>query len=89
MSGRYIELADGTEYQNGECGYADGTLVCWLPSDTEMVSAFSAFSNPEKTSHIAFHYGDMQTEYDDFTDLRGIHRDYDEQIVIQLRKGET
>ena len=87
MSERYLVLADGTELDRCECGYSQGTLVCWLPSDMDLRIAFDAFSDPAKTSHIVFHYGSMQTEYDGYTELCSLHRDYDRQIVIFLQRG--
>ena len=86
MSGRYLVLADGTEFDRSECGFSEGTLVCWLPSDTDLRTAFDAFSDPNKTSHIVFHYGEMQTAYDNCTEFRSLHRDYDNRVVIYLQK---
>lgn len=87
MSERYIKLADGTIYENGECGYADGILWCYLPVGTDMKTAFADFSEPTKTEHIVFHYGVMESEYDGFTDIRLCMIGYDGDVRVQLFKG--
>ena len=46
-----LVLKDGTEYIDGECGYADRRLWCWL-KNTTFAKAFADFSNPEKTKEI-------------------------------------
>lgn len=87
MSGRYLVLADNTTYDGGECGYAEGVLWCYLPPGTDMKQAFLDFSDTTKTERIVFHYGEMQSEYEHFTDMRLCMIDYDGQVKIQLMKG--
>lgn len=87
MSGRYTVLADETEYDGAECGYSEGVLWVYLPAEVNMTSAFMDFSNPEKTQAITFHYGDMSTEYTGFTDFRGIMKNLDGKMSVQLQRG--
>jgi hypothetical protein len=51
MAETKIVLKDGTEYLDGECGYSNRHLWCWL-KNTNMVDAFTDFSDPEKTKEI-------------------------------------
>lgn len=87
MNGRYTELADGTKYQGAECGYSEGVLWCFIPGGADFLQVFQDFANPEKTSRIEFHYGEMTDEYTGFTDFRGAMKNLDGKISVQLRKG--
>lgn len=87
MKDRYILQADGTRYDEGECGYSDGSLWCFLPSNTDQVSAFADFSDKNKTKHILFHYGIMDDEYDDFTEIILIKKNLDDKVYVELVKG--
>lgn len=87
MTGRYTVLNDGTEYPEAECGYSEGVLWCFIPESANFAQVFMDFASPEKTQHIVFHFGEMQAEYDGFTDFRGAMKNSDGRISVQLRKG--
>lgn len=86
MNGRKITLADGTEYQEGECGYADGVLWCYLPTAVNFTEAFLNFNDPEKTATITFTYGEMTDTHEGFTDLQAIMKTFDGKINVSLKK---
>lgn len=86
MSGRKIILADGTEYDKGECGYADGVLWCYLPTGIGLAKAFLDFSSHGKTETIVFTYGEMSDTYNGFTDLQGLMKTYDGKINVSLKR---
>lgn len=86
MDGRAIRLADGTEYPGGECGYAEKSLWCYFPAETNLSNVFLDFSNKDKTAKVTFLYGEMQDDYEGFTDFRGLMRDADEKIRALLLK---
>lgn len=86
MAGRKLVLADGTEYSEGECGYAEGVLWCYLPQGTGMNEAFTVFSDKNKTNRIIFHYGEMQDEHIGFTDLTGVIKNADGQLSVRLMR---
>lgn len=71
MDGRRLILNDGTTLERGEAGYAEGFLWCYIPNFT-MQQAASLFLDSDKTEKIIFQYGDMQDEYDGFTNCVSI-----------------
>jgi hypothetical protein len=85
-TGRRLILSDGTVLENGECGYADGRLWCWVSGMT-MAEAAEMFFDPGRTDHIVFEYGEMSDEYDGFTTCTGISIDSDGKISVCLTKG--
>ena len=85
MTGRRLILADGTTFENGEAGYADGNLWCWIPHCT-MQTAVNIFMNPNKTKHIVFQYGDMEDVYDGFTNCTNVMVDTDGRASVCLTK---
>ena len=87
MNGRKITLADGTVYDEGECGFADGVLWCYLPTGIDLTQAFMSFANPEKTSTIVFSYGEMSDTYNGFTDMQGIMKTYDGKVNVSLKRA--
>ena len=66
MEGRRLILNDGTTIENGEAGCADGSLWCYLPGYT-MQQAASLFFDAAKTAKIIFQYGNMEDEYNGYT----------------------
>lgn len=73
MADSVLKLKDGTIYTDGDCGYADGRLWCWL-KQTNFAQAFADFSNPAKTGEIHLFHGTHETIYSGFTELDVIKR---------------
>ena len=73
-TGRRIILKDKTVYENGECGYAEGCLWCYVPGVTA-ADVLPKFLNPSATKHIVFEYGEMSDVYDGFTELVSVLTD--------------
>ena len=84
-AGRRLILMDGTQIEDGSCGYADRRLWCYVKNYT-MPQAAQVFLDPSKTGKIIFQYGDMSDEYDGFTYCTNIFLDED-QVSVCLRKG--
>jgi len=81
-----IVLNDGTEYIGATCGFSDGVVVCFIP-EGKMTDVFADFSDPLKTDHVAFYYGEMSKEYDGYTECIGIFKGrYTPEITVQLFK---
>lgn len=85
-NGRRLILADGTEIENGEAGYADGFLWCWLTGMTLQEAALIFFS-PEKTELIIFEYGEMSNQYEGFTECRNLSISGDGKISVGMTRG--
>lgn len=64
MEGRRIILNDGSTF-DGNCGYADGYLWCYLINITDQED-ISVFLNPEAISLIIYQYGEMEDRYTGF-----------------------
>lgn len=86
MEGRKLILADGTEYSEGEAGYSEGHLWLYLLPSTDFASAFADFNDADKTDHITFVFGENRVEYEHFTDMLGIMRDADRQVMVHLSR---
>ena len=84
--GHRLILADGTEIENGRAGYADGYLWLWMPGYTMAEAAAVAF-NPLKTGRIVYQYGEMEDEYEHFTNCTTLMVQENE-IAVCLKKAE-
>lgn len=84
---KQIRMADGTVYENADCGYADGFLWCYLPG-ADLAGVAGVFLNAAATRHIVFQYGGMSAEYDGFTSVRILRQDED-CCRVCLEKGVT
>ena len=51
MAETKLVLKDGTVFEEGECGYADRYLWCWIKNAT-FAEVFAGFSDPAKTIEI-------------------------------------
>lgn len=67
MKGRRLILNDGTIIEDGEAGFADGALWCWMRGYT-MAEAAAIFLDREKTAVIVFQYGEDEDRYEGFTE---------------------
>lgn len=85
MNRRYILLHDGTELP-GTIGFSDGVIWCYIPG-VSILDVFPAFSAPEKTKRLEFHYGEMKDVYDGYTSIGAMLQD-ETQVKIMLRKEE-
>lgn len=88
LTGRRLILNDGTIIEDGEAGYAQRNLWLWFTGYT-LQDAASIFFNAFKTAHIIFQYGEMQDEYDGYTNCTALQIDTDGRISICLTKGNT
>ena len=86
-----VILADGQEFPVIWCGAAEGVL--WI-NFTEGTGSFAelvqTFSDPEKTSRIVrtYDFEGMETEFDNYTELINIHKDYEGAYMLALRFTE-
>ena len=81
-----IELNDGTIIANGRAGYSSGFLWLFFTGMTMQQAALIAF-DPNKTARIVFHYGEMQDEYENFTDCRVLQVNVDGEIAVCMARG--
>lgn len=87
--GRRIILADDTTFEDSNAGYADGVLWCRVTiADASFAAIATIFSDPEKTAHIRYEYGEMADEYDGFTTVLTIMRtEYGFDISLRKDNG--
>lgn len=71
-----LKMADGTIFENSDCGYSKDTLWCWI-HDVSMTQCFSVFSDAEKTKDITVRYHTSEIEYKGFTELTIIKKGTD------------
>ena len=89
MDGRSLILNPGPneiELPGSEAGYADGVLWLYLKGVT-LAQAFAILSNPENTSVIEFHYGEMVDAYEGLTHLTSIRENVD-LVSASLERGQ-
>ena len=86
MTGRRLILNDGTEIENGEAGFADGFLWCYITGYT-LPAAASVFFDANKTRRIVFQYGDMEDVYDGYTNCTNLMIDAGGNISVCMKKG--
>lgn len=67
-NGRRLIMGDGTVFEEGECGYAEHQLWCWIKNIT-FAEAFAVFSNPFKTNTIRFIHSNIEEIYTGFTTI--------------------
>ena len=87
MEGRRLVLNDGTEIENGEAGYANQRLWCFLPGYTIQAAA-AIFFDAGKTAKIVFQYGEMQDEYNGFTNCVNLMQE-ETRVCVCLTKGNV
>ena len=85
-TGQRLILADGTEIENGRCGYSDGHLWCWINGYTMEQSA-QLFFDHTKTNHIVYEYGEMTDTYDNFTNCTTLMIDSDGMVSVCMIRG--
>ena len=74
--GRRLVLKDGTIIENGEAGYANGFLWCYI-TGTTIAEVAGVFMDPEKTDRIEFQYGEKSDVYEHHTEVRYLSNDGD------------
>lgn len=89
MADRKLILADGTEFQNGTCGYAEKNLWCYIRGYESESAVLLCFMDKAKLQTITFQYGSNSDVYEGFTELRGFFIDEDGELHIQLRREVT
>ena len=86
-TGRRIILKDKTVYENGECGYAEGNLWCYVPGVTA-ADVLPKFLEPSATKRIVFEYGEMSDVYEDYTVLSTVLTDPNQVSICMKKAGE-
>ena len=77
-------LNDGTIIENGDAGYASGTLCLWIPGTIADVAAIC--TNPAKMSRVTLQT-DYETEtYEGYTDCRSLSVN-DGVVSVCMAKG--
>lgn len=84
--GRRLILKDGTVIENGEAGYSQGKLWCYIPGWT-LPQAAAVFFDPAKTKLIIFQYGEMEDEYRGFTRCVSLMTDTDGLVSVCMEKA--
>ena len=84
--GRRLILADGTEIENGRCGYKDGHLWCRI-TGYSMQGASTIFFDPEKTNRIEYEYGEMKDTHEGFTNCVNLFVDEDGMVSVCMTRG--
>ena len=85
-TGQRLILNDETTIEDGRCGYADGVLWCFFVGYT-FPQVAELFLNPDKTRQSGCMYGEMQDEYNGFTNCVNIGVDSDGQFSVALKRG--
>lgn len=86
---RKLILKDGTEHENSDCGISDGVLWCYLKDGTAFHEAITEFDNPAKTGKITFCYGEMQDEYEGYTQITAAIHQKDGTVAVALVKPDN
>lgn len=86
-TGRRIILKDKTVYENGECGYAEGSLWCYVPGVTA-ADVLPKFLKPSATKRIVFEYGEMSDVYEDYTVLSTVLTEPNQVSICMKKAGE-
>lgn len=84
--GRRVILADGTTYENADCGYSGGFLWNYIPGDLSLPKTAMFFFDNNKTERIVYEYGEKSDEYIGMTEVVNISKDTDGMIRICLKK---
>ena len=83
-----IQLANGTLIENSHCLETGGTLFVYITGSDDMARYFNLFVDPDNTAVIhANRYGD-ETDYEGYTDLYSINKEYGN-INLALKKVLT
>ncbi len=80
-----IEMASGVVHDAPMCGEADGYLVIQIQDGESWKAVSDEFSNPANTRKITFHYGEMQSEHNGFTQPTFLRWDGDGKYHIALK----
>ena len=87
-TGQRLIFLDGSEIENGSCGYSNGCLWCWITGYT-MQQAAAIFFDPSKTGKIIYEYGEMSDKYDGFTNCTNLFIDNDGQVSACLKRSDA
>ena len=68
-----LQLKNGTVFEDGECGFADGKLWCWVRG-VSFAEAFAAFSDSDNISEIRYKHVTKETIYYGFNDIDVIRK---------------
>ena len=82
MEGRRLILNDGTIIEGGNAGLSSAhNLWMWFTGFT-MMQAAAIFFNPQNTAKIVFQYGEMEVEYEGYTNCTSISIDMDGKVSV-------
>lgn len=84
MTGRRLILNNDIVIENGEAGYSAGFLWCYITGYT-MAEAAEIFLSPGNTARIIFQYGEMEDQYDGYTECMNLMIDTDGKISVCLK----
>lgn len=82
-----VEMASGVTHEATMCGAADGYLVIQICDGESWKAVSVEFSNPANTQRITYHYGEMQTEHNGYTQLTYMRWDGGSKYHIALKEG--
>ena len=86
MEGQRLLLNDGTVIEDGQAGYSEGFLWLFLTGYT-IAQAAILFCDPSKTERIVFQYGEMEDEYEGYTNCTRLLADADGRVSVCLIRG--
>ena len=84
--GRRLILHDGTVIEDGEAGYSQGFLWCYVTGMT-LPQAAAVFFNPAATKVIIFQYGEDEDVYRNFTECVNLSIDTDGLVSVCMKKA--
>lgn len=86
---RYLTLSDGTDLKNSHALQDRTTLFVYIEDeDVDFKKAFGYLSDPEKVSHIVYHYYKAELIFDGYTKLTSM-TDEGGRVLAVLRKEVT
>ena len=84
-TGRRLIFQDGTTIENGEAGYADGSLWCYFTGT--MQDAIRIFFDTGKTGRIEYQFGEEENVWEGFTQCMAIMTGEDGQMSVRLERA--
>ena len=80
-------LNDGTELENSWAAETTDSLFLYIRNGMNMMQIMQLMFDQQKISRIVYEAGESnQTEYNDYTRLMGITKEYNGMINVVLRK---
>lgn len=86
-----IVLSNGQEFEINRCGAADGVLWIGFPEGViDLKQAVDILTDIKATGKIisTYDFPGMETEYDGYTELIHVQKEYDGGLLVALRKEQ-